>query len=182
MMIFVPRHADIASWLLGSACVAVVRGCVAFSARSVHSRPRRARPGSTRGLSRMMGAVSGTRREAFNRTVHGARGLFAGIVLFYHAVNSGLPSWLWLQWAPLQFVLRMTGYGVELFFCISGFVIVGTLRRAPRPVAFMQDRLIRIYPVLWVTILAIVVLGVASGAPGYGAATTHPLAWLQIMG
>jgi peptidoglycan/LPS O-acetylase OafA/YrhL len=45
----------------------------------------------------------------------------------------------------------------------------------------MQDRLIRIYPVLWATIFVIVGLGVATGAPGYGAAFVYPKAWLRTM-
>ncbi len=108
-------------------------------------------------------------REVFNRTVHGARGLFAGVVLLYHVVNSGLPTWPLLQYGPVEFVLRTTEYGVELFFCISGFVIVGTLRRARHPAAFMADRLIRIYPVLWATIFVIVGLALISGERGLDA-------------
>ena len=73
------------------------------------------------------------RREVFNRTVHGARGLFAGIVLLYHVVNSGLPTWPLLQSAPIEFAFRTTEYGVELFFCISGFVIVGTSATRQEP-------------------------------------------------
>jgi len=95
-------------------------------------------------------------RKEFNHTVHGGRGLFSGIVLIYHVVNSGLPTFSLLQSTPVEFVLRTSEYGVELFFCISGFVIVGTLRRAHSPASFMLDRFIRIYPVLWVSVLFIV--------------------------
>ncbi len=112
------------------------------------------------------------RREAlaqFNRPVHGARGLFACAVFVFHVVNSGLATWPILQTPAAQFLLRTTEYGVELFFCISGYVICGTLRRARSPGAFLEDRAVRIYPVLAVSILAIVGVGLATGLHGYGA-------------
>jgi peptidoglycan/LPS O-acetylase OafA/YrhL len=121
------------------------------------------------GIHSGMAVPNVAQREVFNRTVHGARGLFAGVVLLYHVVNSGLPTWPLLQFGPVEFVLRTTEYGVELFFCISGFVIVGTLRRARHPAAFMADRLIRIYPVLWATVLVIVGLALISGERGFDA-------------
>ncbi len=116
-------------------------------------------------------------REVFNRTVHGGRGLFAGVVLLFHVVNSGLPTWPLLQAAPVEFVFRTTQYGVELFFCISGFVIIGTLKRARDPLAFMADRLIRIYPVLWATIFAIVGLSLISGERGFDLIPVASMAW-----
>ncbi len=121
------------------------------------------------------------RREVFNRTVHGARGLFAGIVLIYHVVNSGLPTWPLLQFAPIEFAFRTTEYGVELFFCISGFVIVGTLRRAKNPLAFMTDRLIRIYPVLWVTIFVIVGAALVFHVRGFDLTPAPTMAWRLVV-
>lgn len=124
---------------------------------------------------------AGRDRAGFNRTIHGARGVFACFVLLFHVVNSGLPTWPMWTLGPVDFVLRTSAYGVELFFCISGFVIVGTLRRAAGPWGFMEDRFIRIYPVLWTTILVIVVLGAISGDHGFGAVATRPMDWLQTM-
>lgn len=106
--------------------------------------------------------------RAFNRPVHGARGLFALFVLVFHVVNSGLPTWGWAASSWPHYLLRSTEYGVELFFCISGFVIAGTLRRARSPLAFIEDRAIRIYPVLWTSVLAIVALALATGLHGVG--------------
>lgn len=91
-------------------------------------------------------------RAEFNYTVHGARGLFAFLIVLYHVINSGLPSLPVLDGVWSQFSLRALEYGVELFFCISGYVITGTLRRARSPAAFLEDRAIRIFPVLWVAI------------------------------
>lgn len=104
----------------------------------------------------------------FNPYVHGARGLFAAAIFVYHVVNSRLDTWPILQTWVANFLLRTTEYGVELFFCISGFVIAGTLRRARSPAAFLEDRAIRIYPALWVTILVIWAADVATGTHGFG--------------
>ena len=120
------------------------------------------------------------RREAkshFNRPVHGARGLFALFVFVFHVVNSGLATWPLLATPAALFLLRSTEYGVELFFCISGYVICGTLRRARSPGAFIEDRAIRIYPVLWASVLAIVGIGLATGLHGFAGFDIGSLAW-----
>lgn len=105
--------------------------------------------------------------EHFNPNVHGARGLFAFTVFLFHVVNSGLSTFAPLS-TPVGFFLTSTSeYGVELFFCISGYVIAGTLQRARNPMEFLGDRTIRIYPVLWVSILAIAALGMATRTHGF---------------
>ena len=104
----------------------------------------------------------------FNPYVHGARGLFAAAIFVFHVVNSKLDTWPILQTWFANFLLRTTEYGVELFFCISGYVIVGALRRARSPGSFLEDRAIRIYPVLSVTIFFICAAGTAMGTHGFG--------------
>jgi peptidoglycan/LPS O-acetylase OafA/YrhL len=104
----------------------------------------------------------------FNPHVHGARGLFAAAIFVYHVVNSRLDTWPILQTWIADFLLRTTEYGVELFFGISGFVIAATLRRARSPASFLEDRAIRIYPTLWITILVICAASKATGVHGYG--------------
>jgi len=108
-----------------------------------------------------------TRRAGFNPNVHGARGLFAAAIYVFHVINSGLATYPLLVLPVAQFLQRTTEFGVELFFCISGFVIAGTLRRASSPKAFLADRAIRIYPTLWASIFVIVVLGLVTRAHGY---------------
>jgi peptidoglycan/LPS O-acetylase OafA/YrhL len=100
--------------------------------------------------------------RGFNQNVHGARGLFASAVFLFHVINSGLATYPLLMLPIMQFILRTPEYGVELFFCISGFVIVGTLRRASSPGAFLEDRAIRIFPVLGATVVVIAILGFAT--------------------
>ena len=122
-------------------------------------RPRQAKPG-------------------FNQEVHGARGLFAFLVFVFHVVNSGLPTLPLLETTAGDFAMRTTEYGVELFFCISGFVILGALRRARSPVAFLQDRAIRIYPVLAASILVIVALGLVTHVRTFADMDAGTLAWM----
>ncbi|MTH35857.1 acyltransferase family protein [Paracoccus limosus] len=83
----------------------------------------------------------------FSWPIHGARGVFALAVVLFHVHNSGLPA------LPVPSLVQQgfgaLKFGVELFFAISGFVIVGTMARARSPLAFIGDRATRIYPVLW---------------------------------
>ncbi len=89
------------------------------------------------------------------------------MVFAFHVVNSGLATFAPLS-TPLGFFLASTSeYGVELFFCISGYVIAGTLRRALNPAVFIQDRAIRIFPVLWASVLVIVAAGLATRTHGF---------------
>ena len=48
--------------------------------------------------------------------------------------------------------------GVDIFFVISGFIITNVMRqRAPGP--FLLDRLTRIYPLYWLFLIPLVVVG-----------------------
>jgi exopolysaccharide production protein ExoZ len=98
---------------------------------------------------------------SFSPGVHGARGLFAFFVVVYHAANSGLPVWDMPEVAHQGFLSLK--YGVELFFAISGFVIIGTLSRARTAWQFLLNRATRIYSVLWVLLLIFVPLGLLFG-------------------
>lgn len=89
------------------------------------------------------------------------------MVFVFHVVNSGLDTFAPLS-TPLGFFLTSAAeYGVELFFCISGYVIAGTLRRARNPLVFIEDRVIRIFPVLWASVLVIVAIGLATRTHGF---------------
>lgn len=102
-------------------------------------------------------------RQSFNASVHGARGLFATLVFAFHVANSGLPTfWPDDHWLAF-WVFQSFKFGVELFFGISGFVIIGALARAPSIRAFLWDRATRIYPLLWLTLIAITIVALATG-------------------
>ncbi len=84
-----------------------------------------------------------------NRSIHGLRGLAILLVFVLHAhlamVTGAFPS------APAEGSLAamVLGYGhrgVELFFMISGYLIVASLVRHNRISRFVTQRAIRIYP------------------------------------
>ncbi len=81
--------------------------------------------------------------------VQGLRGLCVLAVFAYHVINSGL---LPMPDSTLGGLARWFAdslrYGVEVFFMISGYVIVISLRRHASIAAFARDRLLRIFP-LW---------------------------------
>ncbi|HEX8445339.1 MAG TPA: acyltransferase [Sphingomonas sp.] len=112
------------------------------------ARPIREQPGAT-----------------FNPYVHGARGLFAMMVFVFHIAHSRLPSFAFAATAPVELALTSLQYGVELFFGISGIVIIGALARSPTLGAFAWDRATRIFPVLWISIVVILLLGLVAGVP-----------------
>ncbi|PZP95777.1 MAG: hypothetical protein DI587_21745 [Variovorax paradoxus] len=113
---------------------------------------------------------SSSRRVEHHAGIHGLRGACVVAIFVYHVVNSGLlppastPAselWLWLAHG-----LR---YGVEVFFMISGFVIVHSLRRHANVALFMRDRVLRIFP-LWLPLACALLAGAAvwshvSGTP-----------------
>lgn len=102
----------------------------------------------------------------FNPSLHGCRGLFALMVVLFHVANSGLPTVHFLAQSWPLFLSRSLAFGVELFFGISGIVIFGALSRAKGPYVFALERITRIYPVLWVTVITLVILGGLSGFEG----------------
>lgn len=105
-------------------------------------------------------------RKSLNLNVHGARGLFAVAVFVYHVVNSGLPTPAWLAGSYFQtYFLESFKSGVELFFGISGYVIVGALARAPSLRVFAWERVTRLFPVLWATLFVITLLALGTGRP-----------------
>jgi peptidoglycan/LPS O-acetylase OafA/YrhL len=104
------------------------------------------------------------RQSGFNPYVHGARGLFAVMVFVFHIAHSGLPTFAWAT-GHVEIALMALQYGVELFFGISGIVIIGALARSPHLGAFAWDRATRILPVLWVSITAITALAILTHRP-----------------
>lgn len=58
-------------------------------------------------------------------------------------------------------------YGVQLFFLISGFVILMSARGARRPSDFVISRVSRLYPVYWLSLALAVVLLLLRPVPGF---------------
>lgn len=85
-----------------------------------------------------------------NTYIHGARGLFAAMVVLYHGTALGLP--LSDTFLPLYVVLTSFRYGVELFFAISGYVILQSMARGTRAADFAVNRISRLGPVVWAAV------------------------------
>lgn len=87
------------------------------------------------------------------RSVHGLRGLAAGAVVVAHsAEHGGFGGW----------VALFTGrFGVEVFFVISGMVILLAAGRTSfSPRAFAVRRFFRVVPLYWLTTILVAVLAV----------------------
>lgn len=118
----------------------------------------------------------------FNPSVNGLRGLCVTFVFLFHVAKSGLPPMppgdsIW-QW-DIVYLVDSWSYFVEVFFMISGYVIVMSLRRHTTMRGFLFDRFVRIFP-LWIPVLlSICVLGPLLG----WRALQHldPLGWLRMV-
>lgn len=106
------------------------------------------------------------RDGTFNPYLHGARGLFSAMVFVYHVYESRLPTFAAVKGSPLEiYLLDSMKFGVELFFGISGLVIIGALTRASSPASFAWDRVTRIFPALWASILIATLMLYFGGRP-----------------
>lgn len=104
-----------------------------------------------RALAMQPAVQSSAPRAGKNVYIQGARGLFAFFVVLYHVHNSGLATVPALRTGVARFLLGSLEHGVELFFGISGIVIIASLLRHQSASRFMHDRLTRLLPVLWVS-------------------------------
>jgi peptidoglycan/LPS O-acetylase OafA/YrhL len=87
-------------------------------------------------------------QSQFNQNIHGCRGLFASLVFLFHVENADLLArYFWNTKFVLWFFPSFAS-GVELFFCISGYVILMSMMRTSTATKFMTDRLLRIMPVV----------------------------------
>jgi peptidoglycan/LPS O-acetylase OafA/YrhL len=97
------------------------------------------------------------KKHDFNAALNGYRGFCALLVFAFHLGSAGvvsLPSGTLLKDAAANLWISLA-YGVEMFFMISGFVILGSLLRHATLKGFIQDRFIRIYSA-WLPALAAV--------------------------
>ncbi len=87
--------------------------------------------------------------DRFNSAVHALRALATAMVFCAHMLDS-FNTYFYPDCAPLDlampYVKRLGTFGVELFFVISGYVIMSSVGRYSLREFFMR-RLIRIYPV-----------------------------------
>ncbi len=92
------------------------------------------------------------------------RGIAALSVVFFHYTTKfgelyGHPS-------ALAIGVPLGHYGVQLFFCISGFVIAMTLDRTQSWRDFVVSRFSRLYPSFWIAVLLTFTVVSIFGLPG----------------
>lgn len=113
-----------------------------------------------------------------NPYLRGTRGLLALLVFTFHIGASGTPSFRWQTQAFPHAALVSLQFSVEVFFCISGYLIVSTLNRARGPGQFFRNRAVRILPVLWMTLAILVPLGLATRQGVFSTLPWTDLPWV----
>jgi peptidoglycan/LPS O-acetylase OafA/YrhL len=108
-------------------------------------------------------------RPAFGgylRGTEGIRGFFCSLIVFYHCylytAPAGAPSRGW----PYTYVISRAQLGLSIFFMLSAFLLYrpfvqSVLRGRPRPSfgAYLANRVLRIFPVYWVILIAAALAG-----------------------
>jgi peptidoglycan/LPS O-acetylase OafA/YrhL len=120
--------------------------------------------------------ASPTQRRDYNYGVHGFRGFAALMVFVFHIFSTNVipPLSFVPLWSQIHYLTDCFRYGVELFFMISGYVILSSLSRHATVRQFLLDRCIRIYPAFLPILLLIFFIGPIYG---YGLIPAHVNGW-----
>jgi peptidoglycan/LPS O-acetylase OafA/YrhL len=97
-----------------------------------------------------------------NLTIHGLRGLAAILVVFYHIYGMAYIGGFFRERTvegAFRIYHNFGPMGVNIFFMISGFLIIGSLSRHVEIKKFMINRIIRIYPVFLCLHLVVFLFG-----------------------
>lgn len=97
------------------------------------------------------------------RELDGLRGIAAVLVVLSHLTVGYDSKYLGAPRSPID--VPWGAYGVQLFFLISGFVILMTAQRAKRPSDFVISRVSRLYPVYWVALTVSIVVSIVFSVP-----------------
>lgn len=104
------------------------------------------------------------------RELDGLRGVAAVSVVLYHFTTHIMTKHPELPAPPISFPWGL--YGVQLFFLISGYVILMSAQRAVRPSDFAASRFVRLYPTYWIAvtvgIILTLTLDTSNGELGWG--------------
>jgi exopolysaccharide production protein ExoZ len=99
-----------------------------------------------------------------NEQLDWLRGMLALSIMFYH-----LTMWEFAQPDASTLLGRLGVYGVSMFFVLSGLSIAIAYHRylvdAGTSGRFLVRRIFRIWPLLWVTVLTVSAMNLASGTP-----------------
>ena len=128
-----------------------------------------------------MAANSGNGAQASRRLGHldALRGIAAVSVMIYHYTTRYGEHW----GHPEELVLTFPdgGMGVELFFCISGFVIYMTLKRCRSVQEFALKRCARLYPAYWFAVALTFTVVSVFGLEGFEASASTALLNLTML-
>ncbi|PPG42720.1 acyltransferase [Pseudoclavibacter sp. RFBA6] len=94
----------------------------------------------------------------------GLRGLAAGAVVVGHLTTTFTSLYPDAPTSSVNFAYGQ--FGVQLFFIISGFVILMTAERARRASDFAISRFARLYPAYWSAVLISIGVGLLADVPG----------------
>lgn len=93
------------------------------------------------------------------RPIQYLRGIAAMMVVWHHAVWQVEATWTFIRTPPWG------AYGVDLFFAISGFIMLVTTWDKPiTPMEFMRHRIQRIVPLYWTATLLMVAIAILAPA------------------
>ena len=101
--------------------------------------------------------------------------LCAFLVLFTHSfvmTGTGASEPL----SKLTHLIPFSAIGVDGFFAISGYLVCGSLLRDSRPLAFLRNRILRIYPAL-IAVVIVSVFVVGPWLSGDAAYWQSPITW-----
>jgi len=131
--------------------------------------------------------------KTFNPALHGLRGVAAMAVVFFHwaqfypAIPNKLDfEFLGQNW-DFSLWFDMGGFGVALFFVLSGYLLGGQLSQKALTkesiTRFWQRRLLRIYPAFWFQLAILLVIGIFIGSyhlNTWGDGIRHILLWVNM--
>lgn len=118
--------------------------------------------------------------KEFNVALNGYRGLCALLVFVFHLGSAGVipkPGGTPLQDALNQLWTSLS-YGVDMFFMISGYVILGSLMRHSSVGGFLQDRVVRIFTAWVPALIAVTAVCIVLRMKVFADATPIEAAWI----
>ena len=120
------------------------------------------------------GGAVGARGPAKLNSVQAARGVAALLVILFHCSMAIFSHPQYWPTDPLHHAFASGHLGVELFFAISGFIILTAHRRdlsqPARLLGYVRKRFLRIYPLYWLVLAAILPVYVVVPSFGGGGA------------
>lgn len=105
----------------------------------------------------------------------GLRGIAILLVIFYHYCGPVYAGIVHCDGGPLTMLVAHGWVGVQLFFLISGFVILMTLDKCRSISQFLYNRWIRLFPAMLIATGVLVLFNVTTHIPG-----PHPMhSWID---